>query len=167
MLSNWPKIHVWSKSPEKTSKYVKRPALQNGYLGFSKLCILPQNFQKNIFGGKTYKKNKKLLEFSKKQNIYYEAQYLLCQCQILRQSVSFWSQNCQTNRENYIWQKNWLHFLEVLDHLQKNTTVKFAVKNWIDRHQFCFKRPTSKFDLVWPDLTWPQPELHPNVIQII
>ena len=31
---------------------------------------------------------------------------------------------------------------------KKNTTVEFAVKTESDRHQFCLKRPTSKFDLV-------------------
>ena len=34
-----------------------------------------------------------------------------------------------------------------------------------DRHHFL--SPSPKFVLSWPDLTWPQPQIHPNVIQII
>ena len=72
----------------------------------------------------------------------------------------------KTKREKYIWQIL-LQFLKVVDHLQKIPPLNSPSKTESNRYQFCSKRPTSKFDLAWPDLTWPKPELHPNVIQII
>ena len=80
----------------------------------------------------------------------------------------FGPQIAQKTRKPYI-SKFWI---PIFGSCRPSTKIKIPplnspLKTKSDKNKFCLKRPTSKFDLVWPDLTWPQPEIHPNVIKII
>ena len=131
---------------------------------FPNLEFLVPKLNKYFF----FEKHKKPSFYNKKTNICYEDQYLLCPCHIWSQSVSSWSLNCPKNAKttyDKIFDCNFWKFYTI--YKIKIQPLNSPSKTESDRHQFCLKKPTSKFDLVWPDLTWPQPELHPNVIQII
>ena len=66
MFRNSPKIHFLKQTPEKASKYVKRQALQNGYLGFSIFCVFDLKSFKNQFCWKNLYKPKSFSNFPQK-----------------------------------------------------------------------------------------------------
>ena len=156
MFRNSPTIYFLSTAPPKVRKYVKWQALQNGSRIFNILGFCSQNFQKPNFFRKTFK-NQKFWIFKKKKirSICYEDQYLLCPCQISRQSVSFWS-----NTAKITYDKNVAIFRNSRPRTKtKIPPLNLPSKTELDRHQFCLKRPTSKVGPSLPDLTWPRPNV--------
>ena len=135
IFSNSPKIHFWSKSPKRSQLVCNTTSATKLLSRIFKILIFfcPQMFNKKLF-----LTIKTIFRHFKKRNICYDNQYLLCPCQILRQSISLWSPNCppppkKKKREttyDKIFDCNFWKFWTI--HKNKNTTVEFAIKTELE-----------------------------------
>ena len=136
---------------------------------FQNFEFLIPKFSKTDIFWKPYKKQKVFWIFKKPEYMLWRLVFAMPMpnFEAIRQFVV--PKSPKKTRKTCIQSKFWI---AIFGSSRPSTKIKIPPlnspsKTESDKYQFCFKRSNSKFDLVWPDLTCPQPELHAIMIQII